>query len=154
MGDQVNVFDVAQHILDKKGVMTTWKLQKLVYYSQAWSLVWDDAPLFSERIEAWANGPVVPRLYQEHKGNFTIGSLKRLGDPAKLDADQRETIDIVLREYGDKTSQWLSDLTHREEPWLRARKREGLAPGQRGEAVITKDDMAEYYGGLTSAEES
>lgn len=24
------------------------KLQKLCYYAQAWSLVWDDAPLFAE----------------------------------------------------------------------------------------------------------
>jgi uncharacterized phage-associated protein len=34
-----SVFDVAQYILRRKGQMTTWKLQKLVYYSQAWSLV-------------------------------------------------------------------------------------------------------------------
>ncbi len=38
----VSIFDVATYILKKKGPMTTWKLQKLVYYSQAWSLVWDD----------------------------------------------------------------------------------------------------------------
>ena len=34
---------------------TSWKLQKLVYYCQAWSLVWDEEPLFEARIEAWAN---------------------------------------------------------------------------------------------------
>ena len=35
-----SVYDVAAYILEKQGAMTTWKLQKLVYYSQAWSLVW------------------------------------------------------------------------------------------------------------------
>ena len=53
--------DVAAYILQKKGEMTAMKLQKLVYYSQAWSVVWDERPLFHEKIEAWANGPVVPR---------------------------------------------------------------------------------------------
>ena len=54
---KVNVLDIAAYILCKQGAMTAMKLQKLVYYSQAWSLVWDDKPLFRERIEAWANGP-------------------------------------------------------------------------------------------------
>ena len=40
-----SVFDTAKYILEKCGTMSTMKLQKLCYYSQAWSLVWDDAPL-------------------------------------------------------------------------------------------------------------
>ena len=50
MGNNVNVFDVAAHILQKYGSMTAMKLQKLVYYCQAWSLVWDEQPLFSEKL--------------------------------------------------------------------------------------------------------
>ena len=41
---RIQVFDVAAYILQKTGSMTTMKLQKLVYYSQAWSLVWDEKP--------------------------------------------------------------------------------------------------------------
>jgi uncharacterized phage-associated protein len=67
-----DVFDVAEYILQKQGSMTAWKLQKLVYYSQAWALVWDQKPLFPERIEAWANGPVSPDLYQKHRGQFIV----------------------------------------------------------------------------------
>ena len=51
------------------------KLQKLVYYCQAWSLVWDDMPLFESRIEAWANGPVVLDLYYRHRGQYWIDTL-------------------------------------------------------------------------------
>jgi len=141
-----SVFDVAQYILDKQGPMTTWKLQKLCYYSQAWSLVWDDVPLFKERIEAWANGPVVPALYEKHRGQFTISRIG--GHPEALDKNQRETIDAVLATYGDKPSQWLSELTHAEAPWQNARTRAGLSLGERGNSEITLDDMAEYYGGL------
>lgn len=58
-----NVFDVAKYILEVKGTMSTMKLQKLCYYAQAWSLVWDDKPLFGEEFEAWANGPVCRELF-------------------------------------------------------------------------------------------
>lgn len=137
--------DVAAYILDKKGEMTAMKLEKLVYYSQAWSLVWDEEPLFRERIEAWANGPVVPALYAEHRGKFKVCSWSK-GDPSKLNATQRQTVDAVLKYYGDRPSQWLSELTHQEAPWVEARH--GLGPGERGCRVISHAAMAEYYGSL------
>jgi len=140
-----NAHDVATYILKKRGRMTVMKLQKLVYYSQAWSLVWDDKPLFRDRIEAWANGPVVPNLYAAHRGMFDVKAWPK-GDFRNLTAVQRETIDAVLEFYGDKSSQWLSDLTHSEDPWKEARK--GLAPTQRGGNEITHASMAEYYSGL------
>lgn len=67
------VFDVAEYILEQYGEMTAMKLQKLVYYCQAWHLAWDGEPLFRESIEAWANGPVVPALYEAHRGVFRVG---------------------------------------------------------------------------------
>jgi uncharacterized phage-associated protein len=146
-----NVFDVAQCILTKMGRMTTWKLQKLCYYSQAWSLVWDEKPLFKDRIEAWANGPVIPALYEKHKGRFYITNIK--GNPGKLKKDQIETINAILEVYGDKSSDWLSQLTHSEAPWRLARNRDNLGYGERGNAEIRLDDMAEYYGGLSAAQE-
>ena len=98
------VFDVAQYILSKLGPMPAMKLQKLVYYSQAWSLVWDEAALFDEEIQAWANGPVVRTLYDVHKGLFTVKSLP-IGNSAALTPTERETIDSVLEFYGHRNSQ-------------------------------------------------
>ena len=72
-----NVLDVAAYILKRKGSMTTWKLQRLVYYGQAWSLVRDDDALFPEEIEAWANGPVVRALYNAHRGKHRISRVCR-----------------------------------------------------------------------------
>jgi uncharacterized phage-associated protein len=141
----VTAHDVAAYILQKQGEMTAMKLQKLVYYCQAWSLVWDEEPLFRERIEAWANGPVVPALYRFHKGQFKVSSWPR-GDSSKLTKKQRETIDAVLRYYGNRSSQWLSDLTHRERPWAEARS--GLSPGDPGATEISHASMDEYYGSL------
>lgn len=140
-----NVYDVAAYILRKVGSVTSMKLQKLVYYAQAWSLVWDETPLFEERIEAWANGPVVPVLYECHKGEFRLQSISE-GDPDKLSDNQQDTIDKMLEFYGDKTSQWLSDLTHKEDPWIEARA--GIPAGQRSNQEITRASMMEYYSGL------
>lgn len=141
----VSVHDVAAYILWKSGPMTAMKLQKLVYYCQAWSLVWDEKPLFRSKIEAWANGPVVPDLYRKHRGMFKLYSWEH-GDATALNADQKATVNAVLRYYGDKPSQWLSDLTHQEDPWRNARA--GALPGHPGDNVISHASMAEYYSGL------
>ena len=139
-----SVFDVAKYILKESGEMSAMKLQKLVYYSQAWSLVWDDEPLFAESIEAWANGPVCPALYEKHKGFFKVAVIPGL--ITQIKPAQRETIDAVLKKYGNKSAFYLSALTHSEAPWKNAR--EGMAPGERGNNTITKAAMAEYYGSL------
>jgi len=140
-----NVLDVAAYILSKQSPITVMKLQKVVYYSQAWSLVWDEKPLFESEVQAWRNGPVVPELYQAHKGQFQIESLPG-GDIDQLADEEKETIDSVLEVYGDKSSQWLSDLTHMEDPWNHARK--GIPLNSSSQQEITLASMAEYYGSL------
>lgn len=139
-----NVNDVAAAIIARQGPMGTWKLQKLVYYSQAWHLVWEERPMFPDRIEAWANGPVVRSLYEQHRGRYEVTEWP--GNPGALDAGERESLEAVLSTYGDKTGFWLSELTHRKSPWRDAR--EGLAPGERGNTEITHEAMIGYYSGL------
>ncbi len=139
--------DVAKYILTRKGEMTTWKLQKLVYYSKAWHLVWDGEALFDERIEAWANGPVVRELYSIHRHQYRRKTWPK-GKLNNLTGAQKESIDAVLDYYGDKSGHWLSELTHEEDPWRNARR--GLAKGERGERVIRNSALLEYYSGLIS----
>lgn len=140
------VFDTAKYILTKRGKLSTMKLQKLCYYAQAWSLVWDDNPLFDEDFEAWANGPVCPELFRVNQGQFSVTEKDLQGDLSKLTDSQRSTVDKVLDYYGDKDAQWLSQLTHMEGPWRKARK--GLPADAYSHAVITKESMGMYYGGL------
>ncbi|MCX7044060.1 MAG: DUF4065 domain-containing protein [Candidatus Sumerlaeota bacterium] len=141
----ISAHDVAAYILRACGEMTAMKLQKLLYYCQAWSLVWDERPLFKEDIEAWTNGPVVREVYEKHKGQFLVSDWP-LGNPDVLNDEQRETIKAVLDGYGSKPSQWLSDLTHMERPWKDAR--EGLSDDDRGHRVISHAAMGEYYSSL------
>jgi uncharacterized phage-associated protein len=144
-----SVHDVARYILHKKGSMSAWKLQKLVYYSQAWHYVWEDEQLFSEPIEAWADGPVVPALFKEHRGKYAISlSSYKAGTLRNLTGPQRGSIDAVLDFYGDKSGHWLSELTHKEAPWKDAR--EGLGRKERGHRRITLEAMGRYYAPLDS----
>ncbi len=144
--------DAARYILEalapeKTGErITAWKLQKLVYYSQAWSLVWDESCLFDDRIEAWADGPVCPALYKLHKGRLNLYAGDIEGDSSALTSSEKETIDAVLKHYGKKSGRYLSDLTHMERPWEESRK--GLPAGSKSNTEITKELMAEFYGGL------
>jgi uncharacterized phage-associated protein len=140
-----SVLDVAAYILKAHGPMTAMKLQKLVYYCQAWSIVWDDEEIFPEEIEAWKNGPVVRRLWDAHKGQYRVDQIKG-GDPDALTDAQRETVDTVLEFYGDKSAQWLSDLTHMEDPWKKAWE-------NRANSIISKEELSEYYSSLERPDE-
>ena len=142
-----SVFDVANYILNKEDSMSTWKLQKLCYYSQAWSLAWTGDPIFPEDFEAWANGPVCPDLFHAHQGLFNVSkdSFSK-GNYENLTADQKDTIDIIIRDYGTMEPYELRELSHKEDPWKNARN--GLPEGARSHNKITKESMGAYYGSL------
>lgn len=82
--------DVAEYILAQQGEMSAMKLHRLVYYCQAWHLAWSGAPLFEEEIHAWANGPVVPALYELHEGDFTVRPGYFYAKLAALETEQQQ----------------------------------------------------------------
>lgn len=146
---RASVHDVAAYILQKQSPMLATKLEKLAYYSKAWSIVWDSDELFPEEMQAWASGPICPNLYNIYKGEFYLsqwasGSVDRLSDT------QRETVDAVLAHYGGKSANWLGELTRLEEPWRKAR--EGLKPSERSDRVITSASLEEYYSAIWGCE--
>ena len=130
--------DVAAFIDREWGRPTSMKLQKLLYYAQAWSLVWDGGPLFAEPIEAWADGPVVRSVFGRRKHGV------EQGDPDELSDAQQETVREVLRVYARHQGDWLSSLSHRELPWCEAR---GSTPsGERSTSIISLATMRAFYG--------
>ncbi len=62
--NKVYILALADYVvlyLSKNNVeITHLKLQKIIYYIQAWSLVYHDNELFNESPQAWVNGPVYP----------------------------------------------------------------------------------------------
>ncbi|MBQ4469893.1 MAG: DUF4065 domain-containing protein [Synergistaceae bacterium] len=140
------IFDTAKYILERHGRMSTMKLQKLCYYAQAWSLVWDDMELFPEDFEAWANGPVCKKLFVITKGIFSVTADDEPGDSNNLTDNQKDTINRVLAHYAVHDAQWLSQLTHMEAPYQQARV--DVPAGISSSNIISKESMAIYYGGL------
>ena len=114
--------DVAALLMEKLGSASTMQLQKLLYYCQGWHLAWDGVPLFEDRMEAWANGPIVKSIRQKHRGRHLLRRpWPEDGDAGRLDADEKESVEVVLSWYGDWTPSQLALATHRERPWLEAR---------------------------------
>lgn len=143
------IIDVAKYILECQGAMSTMKLQKLCYYSQAWCLAWEERPLFEEDFQAWANGPVCYELFNWHRHKFLISAdeLPQLTGN-NLNDSEKEIINQVLEFYGGKDAHWLSELTHQERPWKDARQKANAMPGDSCDQIITKESMLEYYSGL------
>ena len=119
----LNCHDVAHYLLaqmdiDAGDLISNLKLQKLVYYAQGFALALYSRPLFSERIEAWTHGPVVPDLYHEYKGFGSEALPFPSGyDFSNFDAQTRELLDEVYATYGQFSAWKLRDMTHSEPPW-------------------------------------
>jgi uncharacterized phage-associated protein len=147
-----HVQDVAAYILGKQGPMTTMKLQKLCYFAYGYHLAWEERPLFPERFEAWANGPVTYELYDLHRGDFKVKPGDIAGDPGQLDVGERESVDLVLDAYGHLSAHQLSAMTHSAGPWVSARKRAGVGPLDRSSEQFDDEEIFEFFEALTSAD--
>jgi len=139
-----SVIDVACALLEETGPVSPAKLQTLVYYAQAWNLAWDDRPMFPEAVLAARGGPVVPALESACRDLKRIRRTDLPGHPERLSEDDKETIVAVVQYYGERDDQYLSDLTHMEDPWKRTLAE---AQGNRAEE-IPQDRMQAYYRSL------
>lgn len=123
--------------------ITHLKLQKLIYYAQAWSLALLDRPIFSEEIQAWAHGPVIPSIYRAAAGCGWNQLRPMNRAPYPFTEDQSALLYEVARIYGAYPAKSLELMTHNEQPWVNAR--EGLSPEQRSNNVIPKQHMKDFY---------
>lgn len=147
----VKIKDVAAYILERQQTMTAMKLQKLCYFAYGYHLVWEERPLFAERFEAWANGPVSPALYSLHRGRFNLAPGDIPGDPTALDDGERESVDLVLEGLGGYSAHQLSTMTHQDGPWVNARERAHAQDLERSNEELRDDEIAEFFDALTSA---
>jgi len=151
-------FDVADFFLanqDKEAgdTISNMKLQKLCYYAQGFSLAMLNAPMFSEHIEAWMHGPVVPQLYQRYS-QYGSGSIPPPAEPlaniaARFSSEQLKVLGDVYDEYGQYSAWRLRNFTHEEPPWIKHFSSDDVAHTEE----IPLEDMKKYFLTQVSDEE-
>lgn len=143
---EVNVIELSKYIIkylgDKRIPVNHLKLQKLIYYVDAWHYVFKNYSLITDNFEAWQHGPVIRKVWDYYKKSSIL--YDNLSVPKNVDfkvsKEQLQIINDVLDEYGDKTGYYLECLTHEEEPWKKARMRENK--------LIEKNHMKQFYSNL------
>ena len=140
-----DVVDAAEYVLSRTGYVSTMKLQKLVFYADALSLVRTSRPLFPEDFQAGVNGPVCPELFRAHRGRFIVGpgELRAQTDVSLPSVEERSLLDQTVAKLGHLDGEQLSSLTHSERPWRDARS--GCGVEDRCSAVISPDSIRGYY---------
>jgi uncharacterized phage-associated protein len=149
----MTIDDVADYIIWKAAEddrpLNLLKLQKLAYYAQAWHLALDSTPIApGARFEAWVHGPVSRDLYNRFASSMlyeavTMADMRNGFDPNTVPTREREVLDAVLEAYGAMSGSQLENLTHKEDPWVRARGSAG--PTDLCRNTIDEDVMRDYY---------
>lgn len=109
------------------GGVTPLKLQKLVYYVKAWSLV-DGHPLVDGTFARWPHGPVNVPLYEHFKGHGRAPLQPvALGPDLEPQGTARAFVDFVGHSYARFPAVVLSKMTHDEAPWQRTEPMQVIA---------------------------
>lgn len=143
----ITAFDVAEYFIylsikDRRGISNK-KLQKLVYYAQAWTLALTGNLLFSDKIEAWIHGPAIPLLYRKYKkfGFKPVKSENPNFNPKN--SPNLQILNEVWRIYGKYDANYLEILTHQEDPWINARNELEFSESSSNE--ISTEEMKDFY---------
>ena len=150
---------ITNYVNQKGDTISHKKLQKLLYYVEAWHLVNFNNPILNEDFQAWVHGPVVPELYHKLK-EFGFNDLKVVNDEFetvdgkinsiilknKISDETIEFVYSVLDRYGSLTSFELELLSHSEAPWLEARQ--DYPPHKPCTNIISKDRMKAFYSNI------
>lgn len=142
---KTSILDVAQYILEKGKLDTLpyTKLERLCYYAQAWSLAWDDEPIFPEALYAGANSAVCPEFFQSVNNRLYISVTENIGVSEILSDDQKSSVDAVIEYYYDYSTVRLGQLIRAEFPWHDARCL--LEANKNATGSITYENMKKYY---------
>lgn len=155
------VLDVCRHVInysnDRDYGISNLKLQKVLYFIQAYFIIRTDEPCFEEKIEAWDFGPVVPEAYREYK-QFGSGDIPTITHIVDFDEDNiwnstvqpyeddvlsdtdKTLVEAVVNRFSDYSATDLVSITHRQAPWKNVYQR-----GKNNE--ITVKAIKEYFRG-------
>lgn len=159
MNGRYCVDDVARYIInycnDSEYIISNLKLQKILYFVQAKFLTEMTYPCFSEEIEAWNFGPVVPQIYSEYK-KFGSGNIPKIMTyykyseddyfsaekckytPDVIGQDDQPLIESMVDSCNNYSASQLVSITHKQAPWIKA-----FSPYMNN--VITKESIKSFF---------
>ncbi len=146
--EKLTIFDVANVFLklvdrDKDNYVTPLKMQKILYYAQGYHLAMFDKELFEADFQAWSHGPANPGIYHKYK-KYSFNFIPAIEETIPtLTEETLNFLSDIWQTFGIYDGKYLEELTHKETPWILARK--GLGYGEPCENVITKESMKEFF---------
>ena len=151
--NQVADWFIANTDYEAGDTLSHLKLQKLLYYAQAWHYTIHSSPLIGEPFEAWMHGPVVRSVYDRFRDTLPYSAIDGQSIELNVPGFPPET-EAILQDvktiYGEHSGAYLENLTHSEDPWKIARG--GLPNHVRCDKEITLESMKEYYSKLNVEE--
>ena len=148
-----DINDITDYVIlsltqDDKPTLINLKLQKILYYLQAWHWGIYNEPLFKGEFQAWAHGPVNVEIYNRFKDTKTLYSFICFNDVINhepdIESNDKDYIDWILENYAPFTGVELERMTHNEEPWRIARN--GIGQWEICKNIISESSMKKYYG--------
>ncbi|CDN31853.1 Uncharacterized phage-associated protein [Mucinivorans hirudinis] len=149
-----NINDIVDYIISKvkseddSASLINLKLQKLLYYIQAWSYGINGKAMFEGEFQAWVHGPVNREIYDRFNPTKYLYSEINLEDriktDVKIDEETAEFIDFILENYLKYSGAELERLSHSELPWIQTRGKIGAY--DRCEECISEELLISYYG--------
>ncbi|MGO1042146.1 type II toxin-antitoxin system antitoxin SocA domain-containing protein [Clostridioides difficile] len=144
--DKISI--IAEYIVSKCEEITPLALQKLLYYSQAFTKLFTNNYLFSDDCEAWVHGPVYRTVYEKYR-DFGRNQIEYENNIISLDNDIEEKIvDAVIKYFGCYSGKMLERMTHEEKPWVI--NRQGLGKYESSSNIIEKNVIDEYFNNIKS----
>ncbi|UAN25196.1 SocA family protein [Serratia ureilytica] len=143
---RASINQVADYLLcfaqEHGDVMTPLKLQKMVFYADAWFLAINNEELVSETFQAWVHGPVSRELYIRFADYKWRPITEDIQCP-EIDADVKDHLDEIYNVFGGFSAYELEQLTHQEQPWIEARA--GLPESEPCQNPISKETTRKFY---------
>lgn len=154
-----DALDIARYVIkysnDQDYGVSNLKLQKILYFIQAYFLIQTNHPCFREPIEAWDFGPVVPTVYKQYK-MYASADVPTMESYISFDGDDiwkskrirfnkiniKDEDKILINKVVDKFSEYsatdLVTLTQHQTPWIDA-----FSSGKNNE--ISLDIIKDYF---------
>jgi len=127
-------------------LLTPLKLQKLMFYADAWRMVLHGEEFTDEKFQAWVHGPVAVSQFYRFRDYKWRPIDADIPEDQDCTEDENAFLSDILNVFGTESALALERMTHAEQPWLEARG--DLPVDATCSNEISKETTKSFYGAL------